>query len=306
MKRGVALLLVIAMVLVGVGAVGYLVSRAAADDYDPVVLAAPAGTPPADQPPDPSLARYYGQRLSWEPCGATQCTTLDVPLDYDQPDGETIGIHVVRRPADDQDQRVGSLLVNPGGPGEAGSTVAANASSYLGDPLLRYLDVVGFDPRGTGQSDPLDCLDDADLDTYLAADPEPETPTEVRDYVHEFRALGRGCARLSGDLASHVSTEESARDMDVLRAALGDQVTAYLGFSYGTELGATYADALPGPHRPVRARRCGRPDPRHGAGRAHPGHRLRDRAAGLRRELPGRDRLLLPRRLAGRGAPAHP
>jgi pimeloyl-ACP methyl ester carboxylesterase len=245
-KRVVALLVVVALVLAGVGVAGFLVARSLGADYDPVVLAAPAGTPPADQPPDPSLARFYGQRLAWEPCGATQCTTLDVPLDYDQPDGETIGIHVVRRPAGDQSDRVGSLLVNPGGPGEAGSTIATNASSYLGDPLLRYLDVVGFDPRGTGQSDPLDCLDDADLDTYLAADPEPATPEEVHDYVHEFRALGRGCARLSGALASHVSTEESARDMDVLRAALGDQVTAYLGFSYGTELGATYATLFPG------------------------------------------------------------
>lgn len=246
MKRGVALLLVLALVLVGVGAVGYVVARTAADDYDAVAMTAPSGTPAAATAPDPALSRYYGQRLAWEPCGATECTTLDVPLDYDQPDGETIGIHVVRRPAEDQDDRVGSLLVNPGGPGAAGSTIATNASSYLGEPLLRYLDVVGFDPRGTGESDPVDCLDDADLDSYLAADPEPDTPAEVHDYVREFRALGRGCARLSGDLASHISTDESARDMDVLRAALGDQVTAYLGFSYGTELGATYATLFPG------------------------------------------------------------
>jgi pimeloyl-ACP methyl ester carboxylesterase len=245
-RRAVALLLVLALVLVGVGVVGYVVSRGAAADYDPVTITAPPGTPPATRPPDPALARYYGQRLDWQSCGATQCTTLDVPLDYDRPDGETIGIHVVRRLADDQDQRVGSLLVNPGGPGAPGSTVATNAASYLGDPLLRYLDVVGFDPRGTGESDPVDCLSDADMDAYLAADPEPDTRAEEREYVGEVRGLGRGCARLSGALASHVSTEEAARDMDVLRAALGDPVTAYLGFSYGTELGATYATLFPG------------------------------------------------------------
>ncbi len=246
MRRAVALVLVLALVLAGVGVAGYLVVRSAADDYDPVAMTAPSGTPDAATPPDPALARYYGQRLDWQGCGATECTTLDVPLDYDQPDGATIGIHVVRRPADDQDHRVGSLLVNPGGPGAAGSTVATNAASYLGEPLLGYLDVVGFDPRGTGESDPVDCLSDADMDAYLAADPEPDTPTEVDDYVRELRALGRGCARLGGDLASHISTEESARDMDVLRAALGDRVTAYLGFSYGTELGATYATLFPG------------------------------------------------------------
>ena len=179
MKRGVALLLVLALVLAGVGVAGLAIARLAADDYDAVAMTAPSGTPAADTPPDPSLARYYGQRLDWERCGATECTTLDVPLDYAQPSGETIGIHVVRRLADDEDDRVGTLLVNPGGPGAAGSTIATNAASYLGEPLLRHLDVVGFDPRGTGESDPVDCLDDADLDAYLAADPEPETPTEV-------------------------------------------------------------------------------------------------------------------------------
>ena len=84
------------------------------------------------------------------------------------------------------------------------------------------------------------------MDAYLAADPEPETAAEEKEYVQDVRGLGRGCARLSGALASHISTEEAARDMDVLRAALGDQVTAYLGFSYGTELGATYATLFPG------------------------------------------------------------
>ena len=124
--------------------------------------------------------------------------------------------------------------------------MASNASGYLGEPLLQYYDIVGFDPRGTGQSDPVDCLSDSDMDTYLAADPEPETAAEEKEYVRDVRGLGRGCARLSGDLASHISTEEAARDMDVLRAALGDQVTSYLGFSYGTELGATYATLFPG------------------------------------------------------------
>ncbi len=245
MRRPVALLLVIALVLGGAGVAAFLVVRGSAPDYDPVPIAPRADTPPADQPPDPALAAFYSQRLDWQACGPDDCTTLTVPLDYAHPGGETIGIHVERRPADDQEQRVGSLLVNPGGPGSAGSDMAGNASGYLGAPLLRYYDIVGFDPRGTGQSDPVDCLSDADLDAYLAADPEPDTPTEERAYVRESRSMGRGCADLSGTLASHLSTEEAARDMDVLRAALGDAVTSYLGYSYGTELGATYATLFP-------------------------------------------------------------
>jgi pimeloyl-ACP methyl ester carboxylesterase len=244
-RRPVALLLVIAHVLGGAGVAAFLVVRGAAPDYDPVPVAPRADTPPATQPPDPALATYYSQRLDCQACGPDDCTTLTVPLDYADPDGETIGIHVERRPADDQDHRVGSLLVNPGGPGSAGSDMASNASAYLGAPLLRSYDIVGFDPRGTGRSDPVDCLSDADLDTYLAADPEPETTTEERDYVRESRSMGRGCVALSGTLASHISTEEAARDMDVLRAALGEALTSYLGYSYGTELGATYATLFP-------------------------------------------------------------
>jgi pimeloyl-ACP methyl ester carboxylesterase len=244
-RRALVLLVVLLLLVGGAGVAAFLVVRGLAPDYDPVPVAPRAGTPPADQPPDPALATFYSQRLDWRACGRGACTTLTVPLDYAHPDGETIGIHVERRPADDQDRVVGSLLVNPGGPGAAGSDVASNATAYFGDPLLRYYDVIGFDPRGTGQSDPVDCLSDADLDTYLAADPEPDTPTEEQEYVAESRSMGRGCAALSGALASHISTEEAARDMDVLRAALGDAVTSYLGFSYGTELGATYATLFP-------------------------------------------------------------
>jgi pimeloyl-ACP methyl ester carboxylesterase len=244
-RRPVVLLVVLVLVLAGAGAAAFYLTRSSSTDYDPVAIAPRPGTPPADQPPDPALATYYSQKLDWQACGEDDCTTLTVPLDYADPGGETIGIHVVRRPADDEGHRVGSLLVNPGGPGSAGSAMATSASSYLGPSLLRYYDVVGFDPRGTGQSDPVDCLSDSDLDAYLAADPEPDTPTEEKAYVREARSMGRGCAAQSGALAAHISTEEAARDMDVLRAALGDAVTSYLGYSYGTELGATYATLFP-------------------------------------------------------------
>jgi len=245
-RRVVALLVVVAMVLAGVGAVAYLYVGDGEPDYDPVPVDVPDDTPPAQQPPDPALSSYYDQRLDWSECGGDECATLTVPLDYDDPSGPTIGIHLDRRPADDQDAKVGSLLVNPGGPGEPGSTVAANAPGYFRPALLRHFDIVGFDPRGTGQSEPVDCLSDTDLDTYVAGDPDPSTPDEERTFVRLTRGLGRGCAQLSGALASHVSTRETARDMDVLRAVLGERVISYFGFSYGTELGATYAELFPG------------------------------------------------------------
>jgi pimeloyl-ACP methyl ester carboxylesterase len=245
MRRGVALLVVLALVLVGVGVAAFSLTRGGAGSYDPVPVTAPPGTAPARQPPDPALARFYAQRLDWSACGDDRCATMSVPLDYAHPDGETIGIHVLLRPADDQGDKVGALVVNPGGPGEPGSAEAANAGSYFRRPLLTSFDIVGFDPRGTGASDPVDCLGDQQLDAYIAADPEPDTPAQVTQFVHEARALGRGCRRLSGALASHISTVEAARDMDVLRAVLGEQTMSYLGSSYGTELGATYADLFP-------------------------------------------------------------
>ncbi len=247
-RRLVAGLLVLALVLGAVAAVGFYVVRDAASAYDPVPPVAPAGTPAADAAPDPALEQYYAQDLDWSACGddGDECATLTVPLDYADPAGETIGIHVLRRPADDQDDKVSSLLVNPGGPGVAGSTMARNAGGYFRRPFLTYFDIIGFDPRGTGESSPVDCLSDDGLDAYLSGDPEPQTPDEERVFVRTARSMGRGCEQLSPGLASHISTVEAARDMDVLRAALGEQVMTYYGASYGTQLGATYAELFPG------------------------------------------------------------
>jgi pimeloyl-ACP methyl ester carboxylesterase len=203
----------------------------------------PTGAP--DEPPTPELARFYTQELAWSPCESSECATLEVPLDYDDPGGRTIDLALLRVPANDPDHRVGSLVVNPGGPGQSGTDFAAQADLAFGDPVLESYDIVGFDPRGVGESAPVDCLGDHELDELVAADPDPDSAPERREFVRLSQALVTGCAERSGDLASHVSTVEATRDMDVLRAALGDSTLDYFGASYGTELGATYAELFP-------------------------------------------------------------
>jgi pimeloyl-ACP methyl ester carboxylesterase len=245
MRRAVALVVVLALVLTGIGAVALV----ALDDGAAGPGSAPPVTTPepgATEPPRPALAAYYSQRLAWTPCGdGDWCATLTVPLDYRHPRGDTIDLAVLEVPAADPERRLGSLVVNPGGPGVPGTDYAAHAVLAFRPSLRDVFDIVGFDPRGVGRSDPVDCLDDDALDAYVAMDPAPDTPEEVAAVERSTAELGRGCRQRSGALADHVSTVEAARDMDVLRAALGESTLTYLGASYGTKLGATYADLFP-------------------------------------------------------------
>ncbi|HEX3005732.1 MAG TPA: alpha/beta hydrolase [Angustibacter sp.] len=210
----------------------------------------PSSTPDATTttPPDgsdPRLAAYYRQKLTWHTCGRDQCTRLEVPLDYDHPDGKAIQLAVLKVPASSRSGRVGSLVVNPGGPGGSGVSYAAAGSLQFGDPLSRSFDIVGFDPRGVGQSDPLKCVTTKELDALVAFDPDPDTQAERTRMDELIHGFGEGCLEHSGTLARHMSTKEAARDMDILRAALGEPKLNYLGASYGTFLGATYADLFP-------------------------------------------------------------
>ncbi|MGY2700746.1 alpha/beta hydrolase [Nocardioides sp. HB32] len=243
MRRLVVALVVIALVL-GAGVVTAIVEVGDRGSATAVPTTAPE--PGAQRPPEAALAPYYTQQLSWSQCrDGDLCSTLTVPLDYHHPDGDTIGLALLMVPAADPGHRIGSLVVNPGGPGASGTDYAANASSVFRQPILDVYDVVGFDPRGTGGSDPVDCLSDGELDQYVAEDPDPDTYAETVQYLHWVDELGRGCEERSGELAAHVTTVEAARDMDVLRAALGESRMAYFGASYGTKLGATYADLFP-------------------------------------------------------------
>lgn len=197
-------------------------------------------------PNDPALAQFYDQELEWRDCrSGEECTTLTVPLDYAAPSGRTIEISVIRAAAKKQDDRLGSLVVNPGGPGGSGIDYAAQGRLAWGNPLLDHYDIVGFDPRGVQDSEPLICLTDDRLDAQLASDPTPDTPQERAAMQAFSREFWDGCMANDAELAAHMSTEEVARDMDILREALGDTRLTYFGASYGTFIGATYAELFP-------------------------------------------------------------
>ncbi len=203
--------------------------------------------PSVSSPPVPAgLDAFYGQRLSWTGCGGDfQCSRLKVPVDYGKPEGSTIELAVIRLRAAKADQRLGSLVVNPGGPGGSGVDYARAARAVISDAARDSFDVVGFDPRGVGQSAPLECLTDAETDQLLAADPTPDDAAEVAGTVALLQQLAGRCQARGGELLAHVDTVSAARDIDVLRAALGDKRLFYLGKSYGTFLGATYAGLFP-------------------------------------------------------------
>jgi pimeloyl-ACP methyl ester carboxylesterase len=207
---------------------------------------APTPDPGSTDAPTADLASFYAQELTWESCHDDfECATLTVPIDYQDPSGETIELALLKDPADDTAHRVGSLVVNPGGPGAPGTSYAENSSFAFRQVLRDDFDIVGFDPRGTGESDPVDCLSDADVDAFVAADPDPDSPEEGQELQKSYEAFFQGCMDKSDSLINHVTTVETARDMDVLRAALGESQMLYFGASYGTKLGATYADLFP-------------------------------------------------------------
>lgn len=230
---------------------------AASCSAEPGVRTVEADAPQAEMPqaevPDEAEAEAPDEveagPLAWGECidasdfgPGLECATLKVPLDHARPDGDSIDIAVARVATADPDQRIGSLLFNPGGPGGSGIEFLEAAAAVVPVELADRFDLVSFDPRGVGASAAIDCVVDFDDEVSLLADGDDQAWDAL---VADAEALADECTSVSLDLAPYVGTNNAARDLDMIRAALGDDQLSYVGFSYGTRLGATYAELFP-------------------------------------------------------------
>ncbi|GAA1815815.1 alpha/beta hydrolase [Agromyces neolithicus] len=195
----------------------------------------------------PELEPFYSQVLEWSSCGDEMtCTTAKAPLDWNDPGTGEIELALSRHSA--TGDKIGSLLLNPGGPGGSGYDFVIDSLDFaVGEPLKQRFDVVGFDPRGVNQSTAVACYDAAGMDEFIyGVDPNERGSDEwIENRAAANAAFGEACLEETGDLLAEVDTESAARDLDLLRAVLGDDELNYLGYSYGTFLGATYADLFP-------------------------------------------------------------
>ena len=200
-----------------------------------------AGDDVTDEP-----APFEPAPIAWEEFDdGVDVGTLDVPVDYADPDGATFELFLARYNALDQDDKIGSLLINVGGPGFGSTDLAFVAARVFDRPLLERFDIIGWDPRGTGESDPsIDCIDD--YDPYFAEiDSTPEDAAEREQLIETAQRFARACVDNNADFIEHIGTNNTARDIDTIRRALGEETISYFGFSYGSELGATWATLFP-------------------------------------------------------------
>jgi pimeloyl-ACP methyl ester carboxylesterase len=206
----------------------------------PVVVTPSASSPTLD------LAAFYEQIVTWSECENlinVLCAEIKVPLNYQDPSGVTINIKLAKLPA--LKSKTASLLFNPGGPGASGISYLEYADQVFSKTLRENFDIVAFDPRGVGQSNPIDCLSDKDLDQFLAFDGTPDDQAEIEEFLALTKKMADGCANNPNNLVAHIGTRDAARDMDVIRSILNEERLNFLGVSYGTFLGATYADIFP-------------------------------------------------------------
>lgn len=219
--------------LIGVGVVTAVVTRDSWEEPKPAATSAPS-----------ELRQFYDQKVSWTSCGSARCAWITVPVDYAEPGGETTRLRAAVHPAKGGKAKR-SILVNPGGPGGSAIGFASAMSSSFGSDVREMYDIVGVDPRGVAESTPLACLSDRQFDAFTEVDPDPDDAAEVTALRASITTLGEACQKNSGKLAAHVSTVEVAKDMDIVRALLGRSKLDWFGASYGTQLGAVYAQLFP-------------------------------------------------------------
>jgi pimeloyl-ACP methyl ester carboxylesterase len=187
--------------------------------------------------------------IEWNSCeGSTstevECGNIEVPFDYADPDQGSFVLYVKKHNAANPADRIGSMMVNPGGPGFGGSSLADDAEYYFSQDLIDRFDIIAWDPRGTGESTPaVDCVDT--FDEYFGLDSPPETPEEKQALIDASQAFNDKCAENSGTILPFISTKASAQDINSLRLALGEEKVSFFGFSYGSELGTTWATMFP-------------------------------------------------------------
>ena len=197
-----------------------------------------------------STGPYVPTGFNWKACDdsasttTVQCGTLQVPFDYNDPSAGTFTLYVKLLPAANPTLRIGSMMVNPGGPGFGGSSLADDASYYFSSDIIDHFDIIAWDPRGTGKSTPaVDCVDD--YDQYFGIDSPPDSPEEKQALIDASQAFNDECMDNSDEILPYISTQASATDMNSIRQALGEDKISYFGFSYGSELGATWATMFP-------------------------------------------------------------
>ncbi|WP_053387396.1 alpha/beta hydrolase [Leucobacter japonicus] len=208
-------------------------------------------TPQLPSIPERTVAGFGAQHPEWVACqNGLQCAVVNAPLDWADPAGETITLSLVKQPAL-SGSALGSLFVNPGGPGASGvEYLSGGVGGAVQNDVQQQFDVIAWDPRGVGQSSPVTCLDAAGMDDYLfgdegTADIEVGSDEWIAASKQMSTEFGQACLQRTGDLLGHVSTAETVQDLDMLRAIAGDPKLNYLGYSYGTYIGARYADAYP-------------------------------------------------------------
>jgi pimeloyl-ACP methyl ester carboxylesterase len=243
-RRAVAVLAASAALVLGLSGCSFASPFDRADAPTPGVETA---DPTAIGEVDEDLRSFYTQEVRWESCeGSFSCATIEVPLDYSDPGRSTIDIAAIRSGATGEAR--GTILVNPGGPGGSGVNIVKNSLDYVtSDRLREDYDILGFDPRGVNRSSAVTCYTDAEQD---AARQESYPPDATGDELLAVLAADAKeyadlCAQRTGELLGFVDTASAARDMDILRAVVSDEKLNYLGFSYGTQLGATYAELFP-------------------------------------------------------------